>query len=333
MTGAEGQYGIIPAMPGLAPDGKQLPAGFAYLIRSSVRMTELYPMLGELLFCARASRNDAPLSGTEGWETRTNVIGLFVDDDPGNLFSALGSDGDSTEEMAQNFVKGHSHKKAGYCLPELAAWMDTYGTFARGTAGLKELLAGNDALDGLCWLSQSIVGAGNPMSIYRFFRTVGDQEARGPVNIFLLNSLSNLYRNLGLAETAALLKRMLEDIWLRGRDDVGEKVGDGSRVRGQDGLFFAVLQEGVMEPAEASYLESFFDGVYQVEPYRSMDARIPRLRVDSLPLQVQLPKDVLFAPKWQDKSLVDNEGKPLWAKMRCPGCFVTTFPAPPSPGI
>jgi len=316
-------------MPGLAPDCKQLPAGYAYLIRSSVRMTELYPLLGELLFCARASRNDVPLSGTEGWETCTNVIGLFVDDDPGNLLSALGSDGDSPEEMAQKFVdKGRSDEKAGYCLPELAAWLDTYGSFASGGAGLKELLAGDDALEGPCWLSQSIVGAGNPMSIYRFFRTVGDQEARGQVNVFLLNSLSNLYRNLGLAETAALLKRMLEDVWLRGRDDVGRKDGGDSRVRDTDGLFFAVLQEGVMEPAEASYLESFFDGVYQVEPDRSMDVRIPRLRVDSLPLQVQLPKDVLFLPQKQVESLTDNERKHIGEKTKPQGCFVTTFPAP-----
>ncbi len=322
-------------MPGLAPTGEQLPAGFAYLIRSSVRMTELYPLLGELLFCTRAARDNVPLSGTEGWESRTNVIGLFVDDDPGNLLNALGAKGESTTEVVQDFVRtGRFGKASDYCLPELAAWMDTYGSFAHGGTGLRELLGGDKGSKDPCWLSQSIVGAGNPMSTYRFFRTVGDQKAKGKVNLFLLNSLSNLYRNLGLAETAALLKRMLEDVWLRGKDDIsgGERDGNnGKRVRDTDGLFFAVLQEGVMEPAEASYLESFFDGVYQVEPYHSMDIRVSRLRVDSLPLQVRLPKDVLFMPKWQAASLMDDGGKPLWAGTPQRSCFVTTFPAPTAP--
>lgn len=323
----------MPAMPGLAPEHKQLPAGFAYLIRSSVRMTELYPLLGELLFCTHASRDAASISGTEGWETCTNIIGLFVDDDPSNLLGALGAEGESLDEMAKKFVhKGREGEGGGYFLPELAAWMDTYGSFADGGTGLRELLAGDAAMEGFRWFSQSIAGAGNPMSIYRFFRAAGGQEARAPVNLFLLNSLSNLYRNLGLAETAALLKKMLEDVWLRGRDDVNGEREDGNRVRYKDGLFFAVLQEGVMEPAEASYLESFFDGVYQIEPYRSMDIRGSRLRVDSLPLQAQLPEDVLFMPQRQAKTLTINGAKIPWAMKKQQGCFVTTYFAPQFPG-
>jgi len=326
-VGSEKTTGILPSMPGIVDGGGSLRSGFAYLIRSKLRMPELYPFLGELLFCTRATEDGVSLDGENGWETCTNVVGMFIDDDRTNFFSALGATGDTAEKIDTNFVTEIVDSDAPRgCLPEFAAWLDTYGTFAKTETEASRLFHESWLPP---WLSQSIVGAGNPMSIYRFFRSISAHEAIGSVNIYLLNSLSNLYRNLGLSETAALLKKMLEDVWRR-------NATDGGRIGDKDGLFFAVLQEGVMEPAQASYLESFFDGVLKLEPYRFGNLRIARLRVESLPLQSRLPENVLFLPTWQEDLLPIGSGDPNIDALRDRrlgrSCYVSVYGVPdPAP--
>lgn len=330
-------FGIQPAMPGLVANGGSLPSGFAYIIRSSLRMTELYPLLGEILFGARATPNKVALSGAGDWKSYTNLIAMLIDDERSNLLQALGAEGRDSNSMACNFVHQVLKKDIpGACLPELAFWLDTYGEFPkrkpRGLDFSTNDGGSSESTSSPDWHSDSIIGAGNPMRIYRFFREAGREKPRGAVNVFLLNSLSNLYRNLGLAETAALLKTMLQDIWKR------EGGSHGKRVADKDGLFFAVLQEGVMEPAQASYLESFFDGIIVLEPYRYGDLRIPRLRVEALPREAELPEDQLYLPTWQVEDLREKANQDLDRLEResgdeisgvpARGCFVTTFPVP-----
>lgn len=334
---AGNDFGIQPVMPGLVANGGSLPSGFAYIIRSSLRMTELYPLLGEILFGARATKDGDTLSGAGDWESCTNLIAMLIDDERSNLLQALGAEGRDSNRMACNFVyQVLDQKIPGACLPELAFWLDTYGEFPEG--GSRSLVFSehhegrHERTPPPDWRSDSIIGAGNPMRIYRFFREAGRAEPHGAVNVFLLNSLSNLYRNLGLAETAALLKTMLQDIWKR------EGGNNGKRVADVDGLFFAVLQEGVMEPAQASYLESFFDGIIVLEPYRYGGLRIPRLRVEALPLKAELPEDRLYLPTWpvdvlrkkgnQDLERLERESGDQVSGVSAQGCFVTTFPVP-----
>jgi len=113
--------------------------------------------------------------------------------------------------------------------------------------------------------------------------------------MFLLNSLSNLYRSLGLAESAAFLKTMLnESIW----SDISPV---SESIRGKDGLFFAVLQENVLDNNETSYLESFFDGIVNVTPCTLSDPclQVAKVHVRTLPEIVQPSEDFVYLPAWQ----------------------------------
>gem|GEM_PF-6705681 len=134
------------------------------------------------------------------------------------------------------------------------------------------------------------------MAIMRFFRQVQDKQAGADLNVFLLTSLSNLYRNLGLSETAAFLKTMLnESIWSAGPKS------DENTIANKSGLFFAVLQEGVLDTQEASYLESFFDGIVKVKPCILNGSRVAQVHVEVLPevIQSQNNKDFVYLPNWQ----------------------------------
>jgi hypothetical protein len=119
------------------------------------------------------------------------------------------------------------------------------------------------------------------------------------MNVFLLSSLSNLYRNLGLAEAAVFLKTMLnESIW--DVDPAASPVAGETTLRKIAGLFFAVLQEGVLKPNEASYLESFFDGIIQVRPcILDEEKRAALVHVQSLPEIVHKQKDFAYLPRWK----------------------------------
>ncbi|ANB02036.1 hypothetical protein ECTOBSL9_1306 [Ectothiorhodospira sp. BSL-9] len=329
-------------MPGLVADGRCLPSGHAYIIRSSLRITELYPLLGEILFGTRAiNKSEDLLSSETDRKSGTNLIAMFIDDERSNLLQALGAEGSNSIQMAGDFVgKVRRQSLPGAYLPELAYWLDTYGEFPENEQPCilfsdENQSEGRNYNTSPKWWSQSIIGAGNPMRTYRFFRQAGQAKTNDDLNVFLLHSLSNLYRNLGLAETAALLKTMLQDIWTQ---DERQSGNSDMRVADQDGLFFAVLQEGVMEPAQASYLESFFDGIIVLTPYHYGGLRIPRLHVEALPREAELPGARLYLPIWQfnylrdkgnqDIQSLERETRGELAKESAQGCFVTTFPLP-----
>ncbi len=268
---------------GLTPDGECLRSGYAYLIRSSVRMPELYPLLGELLFASQVDTGSGP-------ESPPNVVGLFVEDSPDTLIAHLvGPDTDIIRE--QDITEKFCSK---YMQHQTAAWLNTFGTFQQANSKLLQI-----GTEGNSWWRQSIAGPGNPMAILRFFRLAQEQPGRGAMNVFLLSSLSNLYRNLGLAEAAAFLKTMLnESIWAV--DPEPSPVAGKTQLRGIAGLFFAVLQEGVLKPNEASYLESFFDGIIQVRPcILDNTQRAALVRVQALPEITEKSPDFAYLPRWQ----------------------------------
>jgi len=290
-----------------APEDEALRQGYAYLIRSSVRMPELYPLLGELLFASRVVKQTES-ANSAGTDDPPNAIGMFIEDSPDNLIRHLkgpdsytdGSDitGKYFNDLVNNEEKGEP--------PRMAAWLDTFGSFhdAGGDLDEKEIWPSNRKQDGEIkekhkWWSKSIAGPGNPMAIMRFFRQVQEKLGGADLNVFLLNSLSNLYRNLGLAESAAFLKTMLnESIWSAEPEPDAES--SEQKIRYKSGLFFAVLQEGVLDKQEASYLESFFDGIIKVEPCELDEKfRVARVHIEVLPELLQSHNDFVYIPMWQ----------------------------------
>lgn len=265
------------------PKDAHLKPGYAYLIRSSVRMPELYPLLGELLFESKVvgTKNNSGLP--------PNIIGMFIEDAPDNLTTHLGMPGryanklgiDVTEEFGKTELSARG----------TAAWLDTFGEFHQARGGLDDM----DLGDGPVWWRKRIAGAGNPMAVMRFFRLVQQEAATADLNLFLLNSLSNLYRNLKLSESAAFLKTMLsESIWSAEFNSKEKNIGDKS------GLFFAVLQEDVLDKQEASYLESFFDGIIKVEPcVLDKKLSVARVHIEVFPELIQSHDDFVYIPMWQ----------------------------------
>lgn len=280
--------------------GESLRPGYAYLIRSKVRMPELYPLLGELLFSSVVEYKE---------KTPPNVIGLFIEDHSDNLVNNLDNPdryaGKREIILTQEFGKELLEKPDKEDM--VAAWLDTFGSFRDAGADLWPLVHTGEPPKPKWW-AKSVAGSGNPMPFMRFFRQVQDLEGKAAANLFLLNSLSNLYRNLELVESAAFLKKMLdESIWRIDTDP------DKPELRYKSGLFFAVLQEGVLTKNEASYLESFFDGIIEVTPC-TLDAtddgplRVVKVDVKTLPEIVKAVKPFVYLPAWQFKSKEEGGG-------------------------
>lgn len=302
----------------LTPAGECLRSGYAYLIRSSVRMPELYPLLGELLFASQVQGGNG--DGSSG--NYPNVIGMFIEDSPDNLITHLGNpdrytakpDLNVIEQFASDLMKRRESEPLNR-VKQTAAWLDTFGRFQEANNELEDC---NPVRIG--WWRQSLAGSGNPMAILRFFRLVQQKTGVGRMNVFLLSSLSNMYRNLGLSETAAFLKTMLnESIWsVNPTDEPAKSIGR------TDGLFIAVLQEDVLKANEASYLESFFDGVIHANPcvFHDEKIRAVRVQVRTLPEIVEKPDDFVYLPDWQfDRP----ENRPLTAqKDWMPSVYIRT---------
>jgi hypothetical protein len=272
------------------PKGDYLRPNYAYLIRSSVRMPELYPLLGELLFASSVVKE-----GEKEDKVPPNIIGMFIEDTPDNLMLHLGNparyqDNEDKRSITEKFGSELASKEPH----RAAAWLDTYGRFHDVRGKLNDLIIGKNDKK---WWRQSIPGAGSPMAIMRFFRLVQEKNGTAEVNLFLLNSLSNLYRNLDLSETAAFLKTMLnESIWSVTSEP------DSNKVSKNLGLFFAVLQENVLDEHETGYLESFFDGIVRVDPYvLNKKYRVARVNIEVLPelLRSQMYEKFIYIPEWQ----------------------------------
>jgi len=230
---------------------------------------------------------------------------MFIEDTPDNLTTHLGPPDRYAHEQEIDVTK-----KFGKTLRDrrgTAAWLDTFGDFHKARNDLVNMDLGG----GPVWWRKRIAGAGNPMAVMRFFRLVQEEMATANLNLFLLNSLSNLYRNLKLSESAAFLKTMLDkSIWS------AEFNSTKKNIRDKSGLFFAVLQENVLDEEEANYLESFFDGIIRVDPCMLDNKfRVARVHVEVLPelVQSQNERDFVYLPEWQFKD-PDNGLGNGWGK-------------------
>ena len=96
-----------------------MPTGYAYLIRSSVRMPELYPLIGEILFPTLLAKDARSVP---------HVVGMFIDDSPENMLRIISKPREVSglKSVCREFVKD---VQGQVCLPRVACWMDTAGKF------------------------------------------------------------------------------------------------------------------------------------------------------------------------------------------------------------
>jgi hypothetical protein len=198
-------------------------------------------------------------------------------------------------------------------LPHVMAWMDTFGTFrdvddrSSDDEADEHWVAIEGEVKGYGTFRsyyRSLVGAGNPMGMFHFLRATQDLESTAAVSIYLIQSITNCYRNLGFSDTTEFLKVAFRSIWSN-PDASDHTVGSG------DGILFAVMQCNVMRPEETSYLESFFDGIITISPHKVGALRLIEIHAKELPLVAQRSAPILYLPTWQAgklRSELANQG-------------------------
>ena len=328
--------------PGKDPE-KSWKSGYAYLIRSSISMSELYPLIGEILFGSGPSERQS--------SRKKNIIFFGIDDARSTLFyniidledlkDATSEDGldhrlgqvtqasledpETHESFHADAPHGGQDQPTGgrnddqypenqkvvdhlkktnditnditnsfSLLPDQAFWMDTSASFHSADDKMRLIPVGDSAET--VWHERRVVGASNPMNVFRVYREMVEEKTKAYLNLFFINSLSNLHRNIGFQETTALLKTLLQDIWSPEKDSSSKEKDPSSqrKILECDSLFFAVEQEGVLAPDESHYLESFFDGIIEVKDLGLPSYRLPLVTISALPGHVQLPEPFVY---------------------------------------
>ena len=293
------------ALEPLAPkDG--WPLNYAYLIKTSAPLADIYPIMGELLFsCYRYSKKNkgSPI------KEPPNVIYVAIDDDMDlllwNLLKSIGETGNEVGETRENTEGIIPYLGDSYVqFAKRLFFIDTFGEFGKDRSVFAEhKLCRNSFL-----YTGKIAGSGNPMKIYRFIdkaagsiaKEIRDWRLEGQQGVvrhsswtvYLLNSLSSMYRNLGLGETVALLRMVLKKMW-----EISNKENDG--------ILFAIVQDNVMNKEEQSYIESFFDGIINIENKKMLAngnsaIMIPSIRIEKSLGARRIKRQHLFLPKSPD---------------------------------
>ena len=261
------------ALKPLAPEGGW-PLNYAYLIKTSAPLADIYPIMGELLFSSY--RKITTDNNGKNIKEPPNAIYVAIDDDYElllwNLLSYLEEEKEKEKEKEQNKEKEYNLRcliRKICLISETGSYYekyikklflaDTFGEFGKdGTALYEQNLGFNTFFS-----KGKIAGSGNPMKIYKFIdvatRSISDKmgkqeekQTHSSWNVYLINSLTAMYRNLGLGETVALMRMVLKKMW-----ETSSKENDG--------ILFAIIQDGVMREEEQRYIESFFDGIIRVE--------------------------------------------------------------------
>ena len=288
----------------LAPVGGW-PLNFAYLIKTNVPLTDVYPIIGEILFGIKIPPQHC--------KNPSNIIYVALDDSVDFLFrNILESIGETYENIksikkvselkgAQFHMEGENGLKF---LERNTYWMDAFGEFG----GDEEQRHGNSLQP------RKIPTSGNPMKIYRFIdsaiKDINEKKQYGAKwTIYFINSLSSLYRIVGMEETVALLRKILERMWEQAaqkgeRNNRREKDKNSSNNTNnneveKDGILFALLQENVMKEDEESYIATFFDGVIEIKSVRLKTGE------DHIPMKDK-DKNVLEAKRARTGEYLEN---------------------------
>ncbi len=260
-----------------------LPPFYAYLLKLSPRvgLVDIYPWLAEVIFYSDVVSKENAQNGESGGPP--NVITFFIDDHKDNIANAMAPDEDSTEEWSDDFAR--------YCH---IAWtkekevksnqrprifvVDTYGEFHRPKE-LNERLdqgIGGGKNNATLYVRSALAGAGNPARMLQKFSSIGrlpkvppalkmgEELDLGALNVFVFNSITYLTRTIGFREAMQLIRAILErGVWKPNPPNCG----DQERLCDKDGLFFAILHEGVHSADEIRYAETFFDGIIRFDAY------------------------------------------------------------------
>ncbi len=279
-----------------------LPPFYAYLLKLSPRvgLVDIYPWLAEVIFYSDViSQEDIQEKNGRNGESSypPNVITFFIDDHKDNIASAMAPDRNGRDKWTDYFAR--------YChaiWPEETELrekqqprifvVDTYGEFHRPEElndrlehgiGLNDALksSGSDNSSGEypLYVRSALAGAGNPARMLQKFSAIGrlqklsaprgnngESLSLGKLNVFVFNSITYLTRTIGFREAMQLIRAILErGVWKPNPPE--RKESDPERLRDKDGLFFAVLHEGVHSNDQIRYAETFFDGVIRFDAY------------------------------------------------------------------
>ncbi|MBF0436742.1 MAG: hypothetical protein HQL77_15405 [Magnetococcales bacterium] len=254
------------------PSVPLFPSYYSYLLKLApgVGLVDIYPWLAELMFFSIAVDGDDILNDKINMAP-INMVSIFVDDNRDNVaYSRLNSElRKELEPINELFKLKHLLSCFTNNKPRLFI-VDTFGQF-------KDIQQDSNVLtqkNGNVYATSRLVGAGNPMQMMRRFTVIGElplkKESRqnvfagndlGNLNCFVINSISNLYRSMGVRDAMLLVRAMMEQgVW----KSTGEKEKTDTkkeRLIDNKGILFAILHEQVFPEADTMYIETFFDGV------------------------------------------------------------------------
>lgn len=232
---------------------------YLLLLSENVGLVEIYPWLAELMFYSAAVDK-------ENLEDREvlNVVSFFVDDHRFNIANTmLRNEAEGNEDPFVKYKKeAKSDDKKVEDIPPRQFVVDTFAEFG------VDLSEKPPTVEGVT--TYSLVGAGNPMQMMRTFTQIGeltdDKNDLGKLNCFIINSISNLCRTMGLRDAMLMIRAMLERaVWKPIETDESDTSSDGDTLMDKDGMLFAILHKDVFSKEEIQYASTFFDGIVEFE--------------------------------------------------------------------
>ena len=139
----------------------------------------------------------------------------------------------------------------------------------------------------------------------------------GELNCFVINSISNLYRSMGIRDAMQLVRAILQKgVWKSGQNEeaIGRDRNDQNMLISKDGMLFAILHEGVFSQEVTKYIHTFFDGVIKFDSVikdnkRSISFYISRFPPSSSTQSIKFNKPILYDPDIRNELAVLNGDK------------------------
>jgi hypothetical protein len=225
---------------------------YLLLLSEDAGLVEIYPWLAELMFYSGAVKENAQQE-----KEIINLISFFVDDHRFNIANTMLP---ATAEEVKDQDPFVAYKEFAMKTDNTVAKhpprhfvVDTFGRFGVDSSEQSETNNGVTVY--------SLVGAGNPMQMMRTFTNIGDRtDDLGKLNCFVINSISNLCRTMGLRDAMLMIRAMLERaVWKPFEPERSDSLMN------RDGMLFAILHKGVFEQEEIQYASTFFDGIIEFE--------------------------------------------------------------------
>ncbi|MBF0401723.1 MAG: hypothetical protein HQL90_13270 [Magnetococcales bacterium] len=279
------------------------PSYYSYLLKLApgVGLVDIYPWLAELMFFSVAVDVDVDAKSDSEAQSKhlapLNVVSIFVDDNSDNVaFSRLNVDRRKTADPIKELLtlqdSDHGLRETSHA-PKLFM-VDTFGQFKDTKADSSEMSQEDDAP----YVASSLVGAGNPMQMMRRFTIIGELPLKrengtrqvflgtdlGDLNCFVINSISNLYRSMGVRDAMLLVRAIMEKgVWKAAKERQEQPDSDKITLIDNKGMLFAILHDEVFPKEDTMYIETFFDGVIRFEKHLISQSRKVCFRFERFP--------------------------------------------------